>query len=289
MVEQQTAYLVGSKDKDSPFYYEVGKEYKGHFTKGGYHVYETILDALKFYLIYKNDIFEVKCYDVEKNDLTTLTCKRMKVLYKMTLEDILTDVKRHYETISNISYRKTDKLFISSKEPYEYTKCNDNVGATFLLLSSSGSFDNCSQFNSAFLIEDKITCNLNFHHNTAVSLGDFNDIISTGGFNTIISYGDENNINVNSSNNNIISLGNKTIVMCNGENNSIECNSCHNTIFLHGRRNRVKAEYGTKIVFSDYCKTDSRDYTTVSVITIDRKEFYPNVWYTMEDGKIVEC
>ncbi len=29
MVEHQTAYLVGSKDKDSSFYYEVGKEYEG--------------------------------------------------------------------------------------------------------------------------------------------------------------------------------------------------------------------------------------------------------------------
>lgn len=213
----------------------------------------------------------------------------MKILYKMTLEDILTEVKRHYETISNITYEKSDKLFISSKEPYEYTKCHDKVGTTFLLLSSSGSFDNWSQFNDAFLIEDKITCNLNYHHNTAVSLGDFNKIISNGGFNTIISYCDENNININSSNNNIISLGGNTIIMCNGENNSIVCNSGLNTIFLHGRNNRVQAEYGSKIVFSDYCNTDSRDYTTVSVFTIDRKAYKPNVWYTMKNGKATEC
>ena len=289
MVEKQTLYLVGNKEKDNSFYYEVGKEYKGQFTTGGYHVYETILDALKYCLIYRSDIFECICHDVEKNNLTTLTCKRMRVLHKLTLEDVLTDIKRHYEIISNIAYKNTDKLFISHKDSYEYTKSYDEVKATFLLRSPCGRFDNCSQFNDAFLIKDEMTCNLNFHHNTAVSLGDFNKINSNGNFNTIISYGDENNINVNSSHNNIISLGDSTIIMCNGENNSIICNSCHNTIFLHGRHNRVQAECGTKIVFSDYCKTDSRDYTTVSVITIDRKEFYPNAWYTMEDGKIVEC
>ena len=286
MVEKQTVYLVGNKDKDSSFYYEVGKEYKGHFTTGGYHVYETILDALKCCFIYYSDIYECICYDIEKYNLTTLTCKRMKVLHKLTLEDVLTDIKRHYEIISN---KNTDKLFISHKDSYEYTKCYDEVKATFLLRSPCGRFDNCSHFNDTFLIEDEIKCNLTSHHNTAVSLGDFNKINSNGDFNTIITYGDENNINVNSSHNNIISLGTSTIIMCNGENNSIVCNSGLNTIFLYGRHNRVQAEYGSKIVFSDYCKTDSRDYTTVSVITIDRKEYKPNVWYTMEDGKVVEC
>lgn len=289
MVEKQTAYLVGSKDKDSSFYYEVGKEYKGHFTTGGYHVYDTILDALKYCFIYHSDIYECICYDVEKNNLTTLICKRIKVLHKLTLEDILTEVERHYETVSNVAYKTTDKLFISYKDSYEYTKCYDDVKATFLLRSRCGRFDNCSQFNDAFLIEDEIKCNLTSSHNTAVSFGDFNKINSNGDFNTIITYGDDNNINVNSSNNRIISLGTNTIIMCNGENNSIVCNSGLNTIFLYGRHNRVQAECGTKIVFSDFCNTDSRDYTTVSVFTIDRKDYKPNVWYTMENGEVVEC
>lgn len=286
MVEKQTLYLVGNKEKNSSFYYEVGKEYEGNFTTGGYHVYETILDALKNCFIYHSDIFECICYNVKRYNLTTSTCKRMKILHKLTMEDVLTDIKRHYEIISN---KNTDKLFISHKDSYEYTKCYDEVKATFLLRSPCGRFDNCSHFNDAFLIEDEIKCNLTSHHNTAVSLGDFNKLNSNGDFNTIISYDDENNINVNSSHNNIISLGTDTIIMCNGENNSVVCNSCHNTVFIHGRHNRVQAECGTKIVFSDYCKTDSKDYTTVSIITIDRKEFHPNAWYTMENGIVTEC
>lgn len=285
--EKQIGYLVAPNFKEYKTEYKEGKEYNcldSNFYRYGYAVYRNLFDLIAVTDISIHTYCMVECSEIDKvhSDPLHITCKHIKIIKEITIEDIAEDT-------SDYQNEYVEKLVITSDKVAHGQITNSVDRCVMTMYNELGSVNNSGLFCVVNLDCSRSTCNLTRNNNIVISNGKSNKIISSDTGNTFILREEGNTLSVIGGFNNIISNGKNNIISCISESNRIICNGKNNIVYLYGNDNNFKATVGTTIIYSERNSENEKEPATVKTIYVDGANVKPDTWYIIENGEIKEC
>lgn len=259
--EKQIGYLVAPNFKEYKTEYKEGKEYNyldSNFYRYGYAVYRNLFDLIAVTDISIHTYCIVECSEIDKvhSDPLHITCKHIKVIKEITIEDIAEDT-------SDYQNEYVEKLVITSDKVAHGQITNSVDRCVMTMYNELGSVNNSGLFCVVNLDSSRSTCNLTRNNNIVISNGKSNKIISSDTGNTFILREEGNTLSVIGGFNNIISNGKNNIISCISESNRIICNGKNNIVYLYGNDNNFKATVGTTIIYSERNSENEKEPATV--------------------------
>ena len=286
--EKEIGYIGLPKNKVSELNLEVNKEYDSsdiELYRYGLSVFRCLFDLVSVSDILIHKFYKVECSEIDKvhSDPLHITCKHIKVIKEIAIEDIAEDT-------SDYQKEYVEKLVITSDKVAHGQITNSVDRCVMTMHNELGSVNNSGLFCVVNLDGSRSTCNLTSNNNIVISNGKSNKIISSDTGNTFILREEGNTLSVIGGFNNIISNGKNNIISCIGDTNRIICNGENNVVYLHGNNNnKIKATVGTTIIYSEGNKENEKSPATVKTIYVDGTNIKPDTWYIIENGEIKEC
>ena len=226
----------------------------------------------------------VECSEIDKvhSDPLHITCKHIKVIKEIAIEDIAEDT-------SDYQKEYVEKLVITSDKVAHGQITNSVDRCIMTMHNELGLVNNSGLFCVVNLEGSRCTCNLIRNNNIVVSNGKSNKIIASDTGNTFIMREEDNTLSVTGGFNNILSNGKNNIISCISESNRIICNVENNIVYLYGNDNNFKATVGTTIIYSERNNENEKIAATVKTFYVDGTKIKPDTWYVIENGEIKEC
>lgn len=286
-MEKEIGYLVKPNFKKGETEYKNGKEYNcldSNFYRYGYSVYRNLFDLIAVTDISIHTYCMVECSEIDKvhSDPLHITCKHIKVIKEITIEDIAEDT-------SDYQKEYVEKLVITSDKVAHGRITNSEDRCVMTIHGKLGTVNNSGLFCVVNLDCSRSTCNLTCNNNIVVSNGISNKIIASDTSNTFILREKDNSLSVTGGFNNIISNGKNNIISCISESNRIICNGENNIVYLYGNNNKIKGVVGTTIIYSERNSENEKEPATVKTIHVDGTNIKSDTWYIIENGEMKEC
>lgn len=281
--EKEIGYLALPNNEE----YKTGKKYDcldSIFYRDGYVVYRNLFDLIAVTDISIHTYCMVECSEVDKvhSDLLHITCKHIKVIKEITIEDIT-------ENIDDYRNNFVDNLVITCDKTCHGCITNSQDRCVMTMHDRLGVVNNSGLFCVTYLDGLRCTCNLSRNNNIVISNGKSNTINSSDTSNTFILRKEGNILSVTDGFNNIISTGKNNNISCISYTNRIICNGENNIVYLHGNNNKIKGVVGTTIIYSARNSENEKEPATVKTFYIDGINIKPDTWYIIENGEIKEC
>lgn len=285
--EKIIGYMGLPKNKVSDLNLEVDKEYDSSYIelyRYGLSVFRCLFDLVSVSDIRIHKFYNVECSEIDKvhSDPLHITCKHIKIIKEITIEDIA-------ENIDDYRNKFVENLVITCNKTCHGRITNSEDRCVMTMRDSLGVVNNSGLFCLTYLDGSKCTCNLTHNNNIVVSNGKSNKINSSDTSNTFILREEDNSLTTVGGFNNIISNGNNNNISCMSDSNRIICNGENNIVYLHGNNNQIKATVGTTIIYSERNNENEKQLTTVKTIQVDGTDIKPDTWYIIENGEIKEC
>lgn len=283
--EKENGYIALPKKKVSELNLEVNKEYDSSdigLYRYGMSVFRRLFDLVPVTDISIHEYCMVECSEIDKvhTDLQHVTCKHIKIIKKITIEDIAENIDEYRQNL-------VENLVITCNKDCYGRITNSEDRCVMTMHGRLGTVIYSGIFGTVYLDAFRCTCHLTSNDNIVVSNGKSNRINASDTSNTFILREEDNSLSTVGGFNNIISNGNNNNISCTSDSNRIICNGFNNIVYLHGNNNKIKAKSGTKIIYSE--RNDEEKPTTVKMIHVDGTNIKPDIWYFIENGEMKEC
>jgi len=283
--EKEIGYIALPKKKVSELNLEVNKEYDSSdigLYRYGISVFRRLFDLVPVTDISIHEYCMVECSEIDKvhTDLQHVTCKHIKIIKKITIEDIAENIDEYRQNL-------VENLVITCNKDCYGRITNSEDRCVMTMHGRLGTVIYSGIFGTVYLDAFRCTCHLTSNDNIVVSNGKSNRINASDTCNTFILHEEDNYLSTIGGFNNIISNGNNNNILCTSDSNRIICNGFNNIVYLHGNNNKIKAKSGTKIIYSE--RNDEEKLTTVKTIQVDGTNIKPDIWYFIENGEMKEC
>jgi hypothetical protein len=285
--EKIIGYMGLPKNKVSDLNLEVNKEYDSSYIelyRYGLSIFRCLFDLVSVSDIRIHKFYNVECSEIDKvhSDPLHITCKHIKIIKEITIEDIA-------ENIDDYRNKFVENLVITCNKTCHGRITNSEDRCVMTMHGYLGTVNNSGLFGIIYLDAFRCDCNLTSNNNIVVSIGKSNKINSSNTSNTFILREEDNILSVTGGFNNIISTGKNNYISCISETNRIICNGENNIVYLHGKYNSFKATIGTTIIYSERNSENENEATTVKTIYVDETNIKPDTWYNIGNGEIKEC
>ena len=285
--EKIIGYMGLPKNKVSDLNLEVNKEYDSSYIelyRYGLSVFRCLFDLVSVSDIRIHKFYNVECSEIDKvhSDPLHITCKHIKIIKEITIEDIA-------ENIDDYRNKFVENLVITCNKTCHGRITNSEDRCVMTMHGYLGTVNNSGLFGTIYLDAFRCDCNITSNNNIVVSIGKSNKINSSNTSNTFILREEDNILSVTGGFNNIISTGKNNYISCISETNRIICNGENNIVYLHGKYNSFKATIGTTIIYSERNSENENEATTVKTIYVDETNIKPDTWYNIGNGEIKEC
>lgn len=280
-------YMGLPKNKVSNLNLEVNKEYKSSdidLYRYGLSIFRCLFDLVSVSDIRIHKFYKVECSEIDKvySDSLHITCKHIKIIKEITIEDIA-------ENIDDYRNKFVENLVITCNKTCHGRITNSEDRCVMTMHGYLGTVNNSGLFGIIYLDAFRCDCNLTSNNNIVISNGKSNNINASDTSNTFILREEDNSLSTIGAFNNIISIGNNNNISCMGDTNRIICNGENNIVYLHGKNNQIKATVGTTIICSERNNENEGQPTTIKTIHVDGTNIKPDRWYFIENGEIKEC
>lgn len=285
--EKEIGYIALPKNKVSELNLEVNKEYDSSdigLYRYGMSVFRRLFDLVPVTDISIHEYCMVECSEIDKvhTDLQHVTCKHIKIIKKITIEDIAENIDEYRQNL-------VENLVITCNKDCYGRITNSEDRCVMTMHGRLGTVIYSGIFGTVYLDAFRCTCHLTSNDNIVVSNGKSNRINASDTSNTFILREEDNSLSTVGGFNNIISNGNNNNISCTSDSNRIICNGFNNIVYLHGNNNKIKAKSGTKIIYSERNSENNKQPTTVKTIQVDGTNIKPDTWYLIENGEMKEC
>lgn len=283
--EKEIGYIALPKKKVSELNLEVNKEYDSSdigLYRYGMSVFRRLFDLVPVTDISIHEYCMVECSEIDKvhTDLQHVTCKHIKIIKKITIEDIAENIDEYRQNL-------VENLVITCNKDCYGRITNSEDRCVMTMHGRLGTVIYSGIFGTVYLDAFRCTCHLTSNDNIVVSNGKSNRINASDTSNTFILHEEDNSLSTIGGFNNIISNGKNNNISCISDSNRIICNGFNNIVYLHGNNNKIKAKSGTKIIYSE--RNDEEKPTTVKTIQVDGTDVKADTWYLIENGELTEC
>lgn len=283
--EKEIGYIALPKNKVSELNLEVNKEYDSSdigLYRYGMSVFRRLFDLVPVTDISIHEYCMVECSEIDKvhTDLQHVTCKHIKIIKKITIEDIAENIDEYRQNL-------VENLVITCNKDCYGRITNSEDRCVMTMHGRLGTVIYSGIFGTVYLDAFRCTCHLTSNDNIVVSNGKSNRINASDTSNTFILHEEDNSLSTIGGFNNIISNGKNNNISCISDSNRIICNGENNIVYLYGNNNKIKAKSGTKIIYSE--RNDEEKPTTVKTIQVDGTNIKPDTWYIIENEEIKEC
>lgn len=247
-------------------------------------VFRRLFDLVPVTDISIHEYCMVECSEIDKvhTDLQHVTCKHIKIIKKITIEDIAENIDEYRQNL-------VENLVITCNKDCYGRITNSEDRCVMTMHGRLGTVIYSGIFGSVYLDAFRCTCHLTSNDNIVVSNGKSNRINASDTSNTFILREEDNSLSVTGGFNNIISTGKNNIISCISVSNRIMCNGGNNIVYLYGNNNSIKATVGTTIIYSERNSENEKEPATVKTFYIDGINIKPDTWYIIENGEIKEC
>lgn len=264
---------------------EVNKEYDSSdigLYRYGMSVFRRLFDLVPVTDISIHEYCMVECSEIDKvhTDLQHVTCKHIKIIKKITIEDIAENIDEYRQNL-------VENLVITCNKDCYGRITNSEDRCVMTMHGRLGTVIYSGIFGTVYLDAFRCTCHLTSNDNIVVSNGKSNRINASDTSNTFILREEDNSLSTVDGFNNIISNGNNNNISCTSDSNRIICNGFNNIVYLHGNNNKIKAKSGTTIIYSE--RKNEEKPTTVKTIQVDGTDVKADTWYLIENGEMKEC
>lgn len=285
--DKEIGYIALPKNKVSELNLEDNKEYDSsdiELYRYGMSVFRRLFDLVPVTDISIHEYYMVECSEIDKahTDLQHVTCKRIKIIKKITIEDISENIDEYRQNL-------VENLVITCDKDCHGRITNSEDRCVMSMHGRLGTVIYSGIFGTVYLDAFSCTCHLTSNDNIVVSNGKSNRINASKTSNTFILREEDNSLSVTGGFNNIISTGKNNIISCISESNRIICNGENNIAYLYGNNNSIKATVGTTIIYSERNSENEKEPATVKTFYIDGINIKPDTWYIIENGEIKEC
>lgn len=283
--DKEIGYIALPKNKVSELNLEVNKEYDSsdiELYRYGMSVFRRLFDLVPVTDISIHEYCMVECSKIDKvhTDLQHVTCKHIKIIKKITIEDIAENIDEYRQNL-------VENLVITCDKDCHGRITNSEDRCVMSMRGRLGTVIYSGIFGTVYLDAFRCTCQLTSNDNIVVSNGKSNRINASDTSNTFILREEDNSLSTVGGFNNIISNGNNNNILCTSDSNRIICNGENNIVYLHGNNNKIKAKSGTTIIYSE--RKNEEKPTTVKTIQVDGTDVKVDTWYLIENGELTEC
>ena len=125
------------------------------------------------------------------------------------------------------------------------------------------------------------------YHSTAINTGNSSVALNAGDQSTAENNGRQS-IAVNQGyHSTAINTGNRSVAINVGDYSQSSVSGMGSIAIATGMHSKAKADLGSAIIIIERNPKDKDDITAIKAFVIDGKKYKPNVWYTLENGKVV--
>lgn len=285
--EKEIGYIASLNFEEYKTEYKADKEYDCSDSspfRYGFKVYRNLFDLVSVTDISIDTYYMVECSEINKahSDLLHITCKHIKIIKEITIEDISENIDEYRNNFVENTVITCAKEFYGCITNSE-DRCVMNMHSRYGIVNNSG------LFGITYLDGFRCICSIPRNYNIVISNGNSNRINSSGFSNTFILREENNSLSTTDGFNNIVSTGKNNNISCMGDRNIIICNGENNIVYLYGNTNKIKAKSGATFIFSERNSEEEKSPATVKTFYVDGTNIKTDTWYIIENGEIKEC